>query len=114
MTPGVRRHTLAAGEKLLQMFVEFDAGGRVPEHAHPHEQVAHVLRGRLHFTVAGEPRDLGPGESLLLPGNVPHAAEATEPSLVLETFSPPREDFLAQDSARGLSGAAEPPAPRAD
>jgi quercetin dioxygenase-like cupin family protein len=94
---GIRRRTLVSGERIMQIIVTLDAGAHLPEHHHPHEQVTHVLRGRLRFYVAGAIQELGPGESLSLPGGTPHAADALEESLVIDTFSPPREDLLAQD-----------------
>ena len=97
MTKGVRRRTLASGTAMMQMVVEFEAGTRLPEHQHPHEQMAHVLTGALRFTVDGETRDVRAGESIYLAPNVPHGAEALERSVVVDTFSPPREDLLAQD-----------------
>jgi quercetin dioxygenase-like cupin family protein len=99
IVPGIRRRTLASGERLHQALVQLDAGSRLPEHSHPHEQVTHVLRGRLRLVVAGVPHELGPGESALAPGGAPHAADALEESLVIDTWSPPREDMLAQDAA---------------
>ncbi len=100
MVPGVRRRTLVSGTAMMQMVVEFEANTRLPEHAHPHEQVTHVLAGALRFTLGGETRDVRAGESIYLPSNVPHGAEALERSAVVDTFSPPREDLLAQDRAR--------------
>ena len=93
MFPGVQRQTLADGERMMQILVALDSGAHVPEHQHPHEQIPHVLRGRLRLTVAGTPHELLPGNSLLVPGGTPHSADALEDTLVVETFSPPREDF---------------------
>jgi quercetin dioxygenase-like cupin family protein len=100
MFAGVRRRTLVAGERMMQIVVALDRGAVVPEHRHPHEQIAHVLRGRLRLTLAGVAHDLDPGESLYIPGNAPHSAEALDETLVVDTFSPPREDMLAEDQAR--------------
>ena len=97
MTAGVRRRTLVSGAAMMQMRVEFEAGSRLPEHSHPHEQVTHVLEGALRFTLGNETRDVLAGESIYLAPGVPHGAEALARSAVVDTFSPPREDLLAQD-----------------
>src|SRR5689334_15180607 len=97
MVAGIRRRTLAAGEQMMQMLVTLDAGSHLSEHQHPHEQITHVLRGRLRLLVAGNPHEMVPGQSICLPGGTPHAADALEDTLVIDTFSPPREDLLAQD-----------------
>jgi quercetin dioxygenase-like cupin family protein len=99
MVEGIARRTLVSGTTMLQVVVALAAGSHLPEHHHPHEQIAHVVRGKLRLVVAGVLHDLEPGESLYLAGNVPHSAEALEETVVIDTFSPPREDFLAQDSA---------------
>lgn len=93
MTPGVKRRIREDGEKLMLVEVTFEAGAAVPEHAHVHEQVSYVASGRMAFTVSGEETELKAGESLLLPSNVLHSARALEASTVLDSFSPPREDF---------------------
>ncbi len=100
MVAGVRRRTLVSGTAMMQMVVEFAAGSRLPEHRHPHEQVTHVVSGRLRFALngpGGETRDVGAGDSIYLASDVPHGAEALEETVVVDTFSPPREDLLAQD-----------------
>ena len=84
----------------MQIAVALDRGAVVPEHRHPHEQIAHVVRGSLRLTLAGIAHDLDPGESLYIPGNTPHSAEALDDTLVVDTFSPPREDMLAEDRER--------------
>ena len=98
MVPGIRRHTVAAGEQMMQMLVTLDEGSHLPEHQHPHEQITHVLRGRLRLTVAHVLHELVAGQSLCIPGGTPHSVDAPEDALVIDTFSPPREDLLAEDS----------------
>lgn len=99
MIEGIRRRTLVSGERMMQMLATLSAGSQLPEHSHPHEQILYVVHGRLRLIVAGEPHDLGPGESFYLASGVPHAVEALEETLAVDTFSPPREDLLAEDRA---------------
>jgi len=88
---------LITGERVMLASVELQRGCIVPQHAHVHEQVSYVLGGCLRLTI-GEPAtesyDLREGDVMLIPSNVPHAAEAIEDSRVLDVFSPPREDWL--------------------
>jgi quercetin dioxygenase-like cupin family protein len=74
-------------------------GALVPRHAHPNEQIATVLEGTLRFVVDGEERVVGPGESVPLAADVPHEVEALEDSIVLDVFSPVREDWVRGDDA---------------
>jgi quercetin dioxygenase-like cupin family protein len=104
MAPGLRRRTIAAGDKLMQVFVVFDPHAKAAEHQHVHEQIATVVKGRLRLIVEGKPIELGPGQSYYLKSNIRHGAEALgEETHVLDTFSPPREDMLKQD-AEGAKG----------
>jgi len=97
MLPGVQLKTLVHGDRTLLTEVRLAAGAVVPEHAHPHEQTGYLVSGRLRFTVAGEAVEVGPGDSWSLPGDQPHAATALEDTVVVEVFSPVREDYLLAD-----------------
>jgi quercetin dioxygenase-like cupin family protein len=99
MVPGIRRQTIASGAHMMQMRVRLDAGSHLPEHQHPHEQITYVVSGRLRMLVAGVAHEIGPGDSLYLDSDVRHAVDVLEDALVVDTFSPPREDLLAQDRA---------------
>ena len=82
---------------MYQMIAELDAGSRMPEHRHPQEQVVHILEGRMRLIVDGTPHELAAGDSFYLAGNVPHGVETIENTRVLDTFSPPRDEYLALD-----------------
>ena len=97
IVPGIRRRTIANGATMYQMVARLDAGSRMPEHKHPHEQIVHILEGRMKLIVSGVPHELKKGESFYLAGNVPHGVEAIDDTMVLDTFSPPRDDYLARD-----------------
>ena len=102
IAPGIRRCTITTGPAMYQMRAELAAGSLMPEHRHPHEQIAHVIEGRMRLIVAGVPHELTTGQSFYLGSDVPHGVETIEDTVVLDTFSPPREDYLALDSqARG-------------
>ena len=93
MFPGVVRRTLTAGDRLMLVEVHMDAGAVVPTHTHPHEQTGYLISGRCLFELGDDKRGLGPGDSWLVPGGVPHQATALEPSLFVDVFSPPREEY---------------------
>lgn len=99
IVPGINRRTLAHGPRMMQIVATLEHGVVLPAHQHPHEQITHVISGRLRFELAGETHEVGPGESLYIASNVSHGALALEQTLALDTFSPPREDMLAQDAA---------------
>ena len=96
--PGIKRRTITSGTSMYQMLAQLDAGSRMPEHKHPQEQIVHVLKGRMRLIVAGVPHELTAGEAYYLASNMPHGVEAIDETMVLDTFSPPREDLLALDA----------------
>ncbi len=93
MFPGIVRRTLAYGDRGMLVETTLTKGAEMPEHKHPHEQTTYVLRGKLELVIGGEPVILTPGDSVLVPGNVPHSGIAHEETVVLDTFAPPREDY---------------------
>ncbi len=69
-------------------------GSVVKPHAHVHEQVSIVVNGRLKFIVGGEVHIVGPGDVVYIPPNTVHGVEALEDSLVVDVYSPVRDDWL--------------------
>jgi quercetin dioxygenase-like cupin family protein len=92
--PGVTRRTLHSGDHVTLVQIDIEAGHEVPEHVHPHEQAGNVREGRLRFTIGGMVSELEPGDAYLIPGGIVHHVVALEPAVLIEAFSPPREDFL--------------------
>ncbi len=91
---GMERKILSHSPKLMVCEVRLAGGAGVPEHAHPHHQATYLIRGRLKADIAGDLREIGPGDSLFFDENVPHALWALEDSLLLDIFSPRRDDFI--------------------
>ena len=92
---GVELSTLVHGEKTLMGQFKIAKGSAIPAHSHPHEQTGIMISGKLRFNVDGEIMDAEAGDSWCLPGNVEHSAEALEDSIIIEVFSPVREDYLS-------------------
>ncbi len=97
IVPGIRRRTITHGASMYQMIAKLDAGSRMPEHKHPQEQIVHILEGHMKLIVEGVPHDLRGGQSYYLASNVPHGVETIVDTMVLDTFSPTRDDYLALD-----------------
>ena len=97
--PGIKRQTVANGDTMYQMVAHLDAGSKMPEHQHPQEQIVHILSGRMNLIVKGTPHELTTGDSFYLASHVPHGVETLEQTRVLDTFSPPRDEYLAIDQA---------------
>ncbi len=94
MLPGVRRRTMVHGRHTLLGEFRLARDAVIPAHRHPQEQTGNLVSGRLLFTIAGREHDCRPGDSWMIPGDTEHAVRVPEDSVVIEVFSPVREDYL--------------------
>ena len=91
---GVTRRVLAYGGTMMAVEVSFEKGAIGPLHHHPHEQLTYVLSGRFAFTIGDETREVGAGDTLYKAPDVVHGCVCLEAGMLLDTFTPQREDFL--------------------
>ena len=98
MSAGIGRQVVHT-ELLTVARVHLVEGVVVPRHEHGNEQVANVITGRMRFVVGDEDVVVGAGESLVIPPNVSHEAVALTEVLVIDVFSPRRDDWIRGDDA---------------
>ncbi len=85
------------GSRIMFSFVHLAPGAIMPDHNHPHEQLGYVVEGSMVLNIAGDERNLQPGDAYTIPGGVTHrAVGGPSGCLVLDAFSPPREEYLAR------------------
>ncbi len=96
MLPGVHRRTMGTTDEamLCEFFLLKDAA--VPPHSHKNDQVGYVVMGRIEMTVGGETRICEQGDSYAVPGGITHSAKALVNSVVIDAFSPPRDDYRTE------------------
>ena len=91
--PGLVMQSVTGG-KLMANWVTIEPHRLVPRHQHPHEQLGVMLEGALELTIGDETRLLRPGDAYTIPPNLPHSAATHEEGcVVLDVFTPPREDY---------------------
>ena len=61
------------GERMTVAFFTIAGGSGVAEHAHPHEQIGTVLKGKLELSVAGEKQLVTAGGAYHIPSGVTHS-----------------------------------------
>ena len=84
------------GEQATLALVELAPDSIVPEHSHVNEQLGICVEGSLTFTIGGETREIGPGGTWRILGNVPHSVvTGPDGAVVVECFAPAREDWRA-------------------
>lgn len=93
---GVKRWILIVGEKMMLAIYELSEGVTFPLHSHPHEQVGYIVSGRIEHRTPTGSEILEAGTGYIFPSNEPHETHNPGPGpvIVVDVFSPPREDYL--------------------
>ena len=91
---GIRRKIMAYGENLMCVYVEFKRHSVGALHSHPHTQVTYVQSGAFTVHIGNESRLLRGGDFYYIPADVVHGVEALEDSVLVDVFTPMREDFI--------------------
>jgi quercetin dioxygenase-like cupin family protein len=96
ITPeGAERRVLSHGGSMMAVEFTFPAGVSAPLHSHPHEQIGYVVSGELDLVMDGVGTvRLTAGSSYYVPPNVRHGVIIHTPTILLDCFTPQREDFL--------------------
>lgn len=85
-----------SGKNSMLAFFTINKDGVIPWHNHEAEQITHVLKGSMIFTVGADRKEfhLKEGDILVIPSNIPHKAVALEDTFEVDVFSPIRKDWL--------------------
>jgi unsaturated pyranuronate lyase len=102
--PGFHGRFIHSGSMTFALW-RIEKGSLLPQHAHPHEQVAYVMEGELELTVAGTTTTLTPGMVAIVPPHAPHSGRALSECRVLDVFHPRREDYMGQGAQSFLRDA---------
>lgn len=91
---GITRQILGFNNQIMMVKVWFEAGSEGYLHSHFHSQVTYVERGEFDVTVGEETRTLVAGDCFFMEPNVAHGAVCRKAGVLIDVFSPVREDFL--------------------
>jgi quercetin dioxygenase-like cupin family protein len=92
---GAERRVLSYGGGMMVVQFAFDAGVASWSHSHPHEQVGYVVSGEIDYVMEGQATTrLHAGGSYYVPPNVKHNVITYAPTILVDVFTPIREDFL--------------------
>lgn len=92
--PGITRRIIARGGNMMLVHVEFEKDIVAPVHQHVHEQLSYIVSGSFEYTMGGKTYQLKAGDSYYVMPNEVHGIRALEDSVILDVFTPQREDFL--------------------
>ena len=85
------------GEKIMIAKMNFKDGFRVPLHHHENEQITEVISGTIRFWFGADKSqvmELNAGDTIVIPGNLPHEALMIGDVEEIDTFAPPRQDWI--------------------
>ena len=91
---GITRKILAHGGKMMLVEAYFKKGARGWVHSHPHEQISYIQKGSFEFELDGGKQVISVGDTVYIPSAKPHGVLALEDSVIIDIFTPQREDFL--------------------
>ena len=91
---GVTRRILAYNDGLMCVENTFETGAVGALHSHPHTQITYVVSGKFTFTIDGITKTVTPGDTMLKTDGVVHGCTCLEAGILLDIFTPMREDFV--------------------
>jgi len=91
---GVKRKIMAYDDKLMLVKVHFEKGGVGSLHQHYHSQITHVESGVFEVEIDGKKKELNAGDAFYIPPHLMHGAVCKEAGVLIDVFSPMREDFM--------------------
>jgi quercetin dioxygenase-like cupin family protein len=94
MDTGIKRKIMSWDDRLMLVKVQFETGGVGSLHQHYHTQISHVESGVFEVEVSGEKKILKAGDAFYIPPNAIHGAVCLEAGVLIDVFSPMREDFV--------------------
>lgn len=91
---GVIRKVLAYTDEVMCVENSFKKGAVGALHSHPHTQITYVVSGAFEFEIAGEKKVVRAGDTMLKKDGIVHGCVCVEEGVLLDIFSPMREDFV--------------------
>jgi quercetin dioxygenase-like cupin family protein len=91
---GVKRKIIAYTEEVMLVKVAFAKGSIGAVHQHVHTQMTHIESGSFEVEVGGKKQVLKAGDAFFIPSNEWHGVVCIEPGILIDVFSPMRNDFI--------------------
>ena len=91
---GVSRKFLGYDNQIMMVQVKFDKGALGAPHQHFHTQATYCVSGKFEFEIDGQKQIVKGGDGIYIEPNLVHSAKCLEEGMLIDTFSPVREDFL--------------------
>jgi quercetin dioxygenase-like cupin family protein len=92
---GIRRKIMSYDERVMLVKVAFDEGAVGVLHQHYHTQMSYVESGEFEVQIDGKKQNLKQGDVFYVAPNLIHGCVCQEEGILIDVFSPMREDFIA-------------------
>lgn len=91
---GLKRKIMAYDDHLMMVKVAFEKGGIGALHSHFHTQMSYVESGEFEITIGERKQVLRQGDVYYIPPHVVHGALCLAEGMLVDIFTPMREDFV--------------------
>lgn len=91
---GIQRKIYGYDDQIMLVKAKFEAGAVGTLHQHPHVQVTYVESGVFEMTIGEEKKIIRKGDGYYVPPHAIHGCVCVEPGILIDVFTPLREDFL--------------------
>lgn len=91
---GVTRQILGYNSQILLAKITFQKGSVGDVHQHPHVQTSYIESGKFEVMINNNKQILEKGDGFFVPGDTDHGVLCLEEGVIIDTFTPAREDFL--------------------
>lgn len=91
---GLQRQLFGYDDKVMMLKIKFEKGAIGSMHQHPHSQVTYIESGAFDMTIGDVTKRLNTGDGYYVPPNIMHGITCVEAGMLVDVFSPHREDFL--------------------
>ena len=93
---GIQRQIYGYDDQVMLVKAKFEKGGVGTLHQHPHSQVTYVESGVFEMTIGNDKKIIRKGDGYYVPPDTIHGCVCLEAGMLVDAFSPHREDFLKQ------------------
>ncbi|WP_316788545.1 cupin domain-containing protein [Pedobacter frigoris] len=91
---GIKRQVFGYDDRIMLVKAKFETGAVGELHQHHHTQVTYVDSGSFEMTIGNEKRIINKGDGYYVPPNVIHGCVCLKAGILIDSFTPHREDFL--------------------
>ena len=93
---GLKRKILSYDDNVMMVKVAFEKGGVGALHSHFHTQMSYVASGAFEIVIGDQTQILRKGDGFYIPPDVIHGATCLEEGVLIDIFTPLREDFISK------------------